>query len=112
MLNIDYLKELLIISITLSTITCTVIQKTKGFLKSSKYIALYSFLINMGIGILFCLSFTNIGFPNYLCIGFFSFLGADSIYKSLEGKISSYSDIVSRKNIKISEENIINKEDE
>lgn len=111
MLDINYLKELLIISIALSAITCTLIQKTKGFLKSSKFITLYSFIINMGIGILFCLSFTKIVFPNYLWIGFFSFLGADSIYKSLEGKISSYSDIVSKKSVSINEDNIINKED-
>ena len=111
MLDINYLKELLIISIALSAITCTLIRKTKGFLKSSKFITLYSFIINMGIGILFCLSFTKIVFPNYLWIGFFSFLGADSIYKSLEGKISSYSDIVSKKSISINEDNIINKED-
>ena len=38
-------------------------------------------------------------------------LGADSIYKSLEGKISSYSDIINKKNVSISEDNIINKED-
>ena len=111
MLDINYLKELLIISIALSAITCTLIQKTKGFLKSSKFITLYSFIINMGIGILFCLSFTKIVFPNYLWIGFFSFVGADSIYKSLEGKISSYSDIVSKKSVSINEDNIINKED-
>ena len=111
MLDINYLKELLIISISFSAITCTLIQKTKGFLKSSKFITLYSFIINMGIGILFCLSFTKIVFPNYLWIGFFSFLGADSIYKSLEGKISSYSDIVSKKSVSINEDNIINKED-
>ena len=111
MLDINYLKELLIISIALSAITCTLIQKTKGFLKSSKFITLYSFIINMGIGILFCLSFTKIVFPNYLWIGFFSFLGADYIYKSLEGKISSYSDIVSKKSVSINEDNIINKED-
>ena len=111
MLDINYLKELLIISIALSAITCTLIQKTKGFLKSSKFITLYSFIINMGIGILFCLSFTKIVFPNYLWIGFFSFLGADSIYKSLEGKISSYSDIVSKKSVSINEDNIINKGD-
>ena len=111
MLDINYLKKLLIISIALSAITCTLIQKTKGFLKSSKFITLYSFIINMGIGILFCLSFTKIVFPNYLWIGFFSFLGADSIYKSLEGKISSYSDIVSKKSVSINEDNIINKED-
>lgn len=112
MFNLDYLKQLLIISIALSTITCTVIQKTKGFLKSSKYITLYSFFINMVIGILFCLTFTSISLPNSLWIGFFSFLGADSIYKSLEGKISSYSDIIKEKNtISISKDNIINEEE-
>ena len=112
MFHVDYLKDLLIISIALSTITCALIQKTKGFLKSSKFISLYSFTINMVIGILFCITFTSITLPNSLWIGFFAFLGADSIYKSLEGKIASYSDIINRKNITISKDNIINKEDE
>lgn len=112
MFNFDYLKQLLIISIALSTITCTLIQKTKGFFKSSKYITIYSLFINIVSGILFCLTFTNISLPNSLWIGFFSFLGADSIYKSLEGKISSYTDIIQQKNtINIPSENIINKED-
>lgn len=112
MFNFDFLKQLLIISIALSTITCALIQKTKGFLKSSKFITVYSFLINIIIGILFCLTFTSISLPTSLWIGFFSFLGADSIYKSLEGKISSYSDIISQKNsIHIPKDNIINEED-
>ena len=112
MFNIDYLKQLLIISIALSAITCTLIQKTKGFLKSSKFITIYSLIINIITGILFCLTFTSITLPNSLWIGFFSFLGADSIYKSLEGKISSYSDIIARKNaVNIPKENIINEED-
>ena len=113
MFNFDYLKQLLIISIALSTITCTLIQKTKGFLKSSNFIVIYSFIVNIIIGILFCLTFTNISLPTSLWIGFFSFLGADSIYKSLEGKISSYSEIINQKNtVSISKDNIINKEDE
>ena len=111
MFNIEYLKSLLIISIVLSVITCTLIQKTKGLLKSSKWIAPYSFLINMIIGILFCITFTNISFFHSLWIGFFSFLGADSIYKTLEGKIQSYKDILPKKEIILKEENIINKED-
>ena len=112
MLKLDFLKQLLIISITLSTITCTIIQKTKSFFKSSKYIAVYSFTINIILGIIFSYTFTDIKFPNNLWIGLFSFLGADSIYKSLEGTISSYSDIINKKNIEIKKENIINKEDE
>lgn len=111
MLKIDFLKQLLIISITLSTITCTLVQKTKFIFKSSKYIALYSLFINIFIGIIFSYTFTNIRFPNNLWIGFFSFLGADSIYKSLEGTISSYSDISNKQKINIDINNIINKEE-
>lgn len=111
MFNIDLLKEFLLISIVLSTITCAVIQKTKGFLPNSKIIIIYSFLINVITGIVFCFTFTNLSFINSLWIGFFSFIGADSIYKTLEGKISSYQEILNRKSISIKKENIINEED-
>lgn len=111
MFHIEYLQELLIISIALSTITCAIIQKTKFIFNSSKFIILYSLIINLVIGIIFCLTFTDINLPTSLWIGLFGFLGADSIYKSLEGKISSYSDILNRKNITISKNNIINEED-
>lgn len=111
MFNIDYLKQLLFISIAMSAVTCTLVQKTKGLLHSNKYIVLYSFFMNMIVGVLFCFTFTSIHFPNNLWIGFFSFLGADSIYKSLEGKLSSYSDIIGEKTISISKENIINEEE-
>lgn len=110
MFNFDYLKELLLIAIALSAITCTFIQKTKFLFKSNKFITLYSFIINILIGIIFSITFTSISFPQSIWIGLFSFLGADSIYKSLEGKLASYSDIIS-KNISISKDNIINKED-
>lgn len=111
MFNLDNLRIYLIISIALSSITCAFIQKTKGLFNSSKYIIFYSLIINIVISILFCKTFTSIDLPNSLWIGLFSFIGADSIYKSLEGKISSYNDILSRKQVSIPEENIINKED-
>ncbi len=111
MFNLDYLKQLLLISIALSAITCAFIQKTKGFLKSSKHITLYSFFVNIITSILFSLTFTSIPLPNSLWIGLFSFLGADTIYKSLEGKISSYTDIINERNMSISKDNIINPED-
>lgn len=109
--DIDNLKLFLIISIAISSITCALIQKTKGVFKSSKYLTIYSFILNMTISILFCLSFTDIKMENSLWIGLFSFIGADSIYKTLEGKISSYEDIIRNKQIQISKENIINEED-
>lgn len=111
MLKLEYLQELLIISIALSTITCAFVQKTKGIFKSSKYLTLYSFFVNIIIGIIFCIKFTDISFPTSLWIGFFSFLGADTIYKTLEGKLSSYTDIVNRKKVTIPKKNIINEED-
>ena len=111
MLNLDYLQQLLVIAIALSAITCSVIQKTKSCFKTSKYLCIYSFIINMLVGIIFCYTFTNIKLPTSLWIGFFSFIGADTIYKSLEGKLASHTDLISRKTVTISKENIINEED-
>lgn len=111
MLDLTYLQKILIVSIALSTITCAFIQKTKKHLKKSKYITLYSLFINLMIGVLFCQTFTEIKFPISLWVGLFSFIGADSIYKSLEGKMQTHTDIITKKNITIPAENIINKEE-
>lgn len=111
MLDLEYLQKMLIISIALSTITCAFIQKTKKLFKTSKYLSLYSFIINLFIGIIFCITFTDINFPSSLWVGLFSFLGADTIYKSLEGKITPHRNLVTKKKISILPENIINKED-
>lgn len=111
MFNIEYFRQLLLIAILLSSITCAIVQKTKVFFANSKYIVFYSFAINMVISVLFCWSFTKIGIQSSLWIGLLSFVGADSIYKTLEGKISSYSDILNKNTVSLSEENIINKED-
>lgn len=110
MLNLEFLQQLLVISITLSAITCAVVQKTKRCFKTSKFLCLYSFIINMLIGIIFCYTFTDITLPTSLWIGFFSFIGADTIYKSLEGKLASHSDLLTKNTITISKDKIINRE--
>lgn len=109
MLKIDYLKDILIISMALSTITCAFIQKTKGHFNSSKFLPLYSFTINILLSIIFCMTFTELSFPSSLWTGLFSFIGADTIYKSLEGKLLSYREL--KNSITIKKENIINQED-
>lgn len=109
MLNLNYLKELLLISIALSTITCALIQKTKTYFKKSKHLLPYSFIVNMLTSIVFCITFTDISFPNSLWIGLFSFIGADTIYKSLEGRLSKHSDLIN--SVSIPKKNIINKEE-
>lgn len=111
MLKIEYLEELLVIAMALSVITCSIIQKTKGHFPTSKFLSLYSLVINIIIGIIFCITFTDITFPTSLWVGLFSFLGADTIYKSLEGKLLSYNEIISRNKVSIPKENIINKEE-
>lgn len=111
MLNLEYLQESLVIAIALSTITCAFVQKTKCCFTSSKYLAIYSLFVNIFVGIVFCMTFTKIDFPNSLWIGMFSFLGADTIYKTLEGKVSSYTDITKQKGLYISKDNLINKEE-
>lgn len=111
MLNLEFLKDLLIISIALSVITCAFIQKTKVHFKNSKCLPIYSLVINLFVGMIFCLTFTDIEFPTSIWVGLFSFIGADTLYKTLEGKLSSYTDIINRQSISIKKENIINKED-
>lgn len=94
---IELFRKVLFVAIVLSTITCTFIQKTKMSFKSSKYLLIYSFIVNMTISVLFCICFTNFNIIYSLWVGFFSFIGADTIFKILEGKINSYSS--TRKNI-------------
>lgn len=111
MLKLEYLQESLIIAMALSAITCAFIQKTKCCFRKSKCIWIYSLIVNLLIGIVFCMTFTNIAFPQSMWIGLFSFIGADTIYKSLEGKIASHTDLINRNKVTISTDKIINKEE-
>ena len=66
----------------------------------------------MLIGVIFCYTFTNITLPTSLWVGFFSFIGADTIYKSLEGKLASHTELINKNTVTISKDNIINEEEE
>ena len=96
-MNIDLLKELLLVATVLSVVTMAFIQKTKGIFKTSKFIELYGAIVNVMFAIVFCISFTEISIINSLWVGIFSFLGADTLYKTLEGKLASFSDILNKK---------------
>ena len=93
MLNWNHLQNILIIAIACSTITVAFVQKTKKFCRNSRCITWYSFVVNMIFGVLFSLSFSNIDKINSLWVGLFSFIGADTIYRNLEGKLSSYTEL-------------------
>ena len=95
-MNIDLLTELLIIAMTNSAITCAFIQKTKAKI-SKKWLISYTLVVNLIFGSCFTLTFTNSTILHGLWVGIFSFLGADALYQTLEGKIKSYSDLVPKK---------------
>lgn len=100
MLDWERLKSILIIGIACSTITLAFIQKTKKVCKSNNCITWYSLLMNLLIGFVFSLSFSDISMWESIWVGVFSFIGADTLYQNLEGKLSSYTDLVSTKVVK------------
>ena len=93
MINIDLLQELLIVSTVLSVVTVAFIQKTKIMFKNSKLVGVYSFIVNLAFGVLFTITFTKLNAINGLWVGLFSYLEADTLYKSLEGKLSPLKDL-------------------
>lgn len=112
MLKLELLQQMIIVAIALSTITCAFIQKTKAFFSCSGCLWIYSLVVNLLFSIIFCYTFTTINFPESLWIGLFSFVGADTLYKSLEGKISAHKDLVVPKTISVKKENLINTEED
>lgn len=96
MLNWSLLQSILIIAIACSSVTVIFIQKTKRFCGGSKYVPVYSLIVNVVLGFLFSKTFSDISYINSLWAGLFSFLGADTIYKSLEGKLSTYEQLTGK----------------
>lgn len=88
-MNIQLLQELLVIAICSGAIMTLFIQKIKeGFkFKDSKTIICLSFILNLVIGTLFALNFSDVTWVNALWCGLFSFIGADLVYKTLEEKV-------------------------
>ena len=88
-MNIELLKELLIIAIASGVIMTLFVQKIKESFtfKKGNRVVFISFFTNMVLGTLFAISFSNANLINAIWVGFFSFVGADTIYKVLEDKV-------------------------
>ena len=99
-MNYDLIKTLLIVAISSSILSTSFIQKIKGMsiLKCSDCLIYISFFASMIFGIVFTLSFTSYDLISSLWVGLFSFLGADTLYKTFEDKIfksySSMNDVI------------------
>ena len=96
-MKFNEIQQLLFISIILSPISCAFVQKTKGLFKTKNYLEIYCLIVNLIFSIIFCYSFTNTKLPSCLWAGLFAFIGADTLYKSLEGKLSTYTEIRNKK---------------
>lgn len=97
-IDIECFKGILELSLVISTLTCSLVQKTKKFLPSKKLIIIYNLMINLLTSYLFCLTFTKYRITESIWAGFISFLGSDTIYKLLDKKLLSYSQL--KQNIK------------
>lgn len=60
--------------------------KTLKIVTKAWQVILFSFVLNVVLAICFCLTFTDLKLILSLWVGFFSFIGADTVYKMLEEK--------------------------
>lgn len=93
-MELEIIKQILIVSITASIVSTATIQKIKEELKSKKWLFFVSLISSIVIGITFALSFTELSLINSVWVGLITWIGADVIYKSFEDKIfKKFSDI-------------------
>lgn len=93
-MNIELLKQILIVGISASIFSTAIIQKIKEQLKSKKWLFFISLVISIGIGIFFTLSFTELKITNAIWVGVTTWVGSDTIYRAFEDKIfKKFSDI-------------------
>lgn len=108
MLDLDLLKNILIIAIASGVVTTALVQKIKESInfKKSNYLVIVSFVTSVLLGTLFSLTFSDISLINSLWVGLFSFIGADTLYKLFEDKVfKPFSEIYKSDTVEIPKEN-------
>lgn len=94
MLDIELLKQILMVSIASGCVTTLTIQKIKEQIKTKKYLFIISFIVSMVIGTLFSKAFSEATWIYSLWSGFFTWIDANLIYAALEDKIfAKYGDM-------------------
>lgn len=93
-MELELIKQILIVSIAASIVSTATIQKIKEQLKSKKWLFFSGLISSVTIGITFALSFTELSLIDSIWVGLITWIGADAIYRSFEDKIfKKYSDI-------------------
>lgn len=94
MLDLELIKQVLIVSLASGCVTTVTIQKIKEQLKTKKYILGLSFAVSMIVGTLFSKSFSDMNWGYCVWSGFFTWVDANLLYSALEDKIfTKFSDI-------------------
>ena len=94
MIELETLKNTLIVAMSAGIIVTTFIQKIKTIFPNKKYILPICIIASLAIGILFSLTYSDLNIIDSLWVGLITFIGADTIYKLFEEKIfARYSDI-------------------
>lgn len=86
--NVELLLNVLWIAIICQSIALITTQKFKTLKVVTKawQVILFSLVLNIVLSMCFCLTFTDLKLILSLWVGFFSFIGADTLYKTLEDK--------------------------
>lgn len=111
----ELLIKLLTISVTFSFILMILIQKFKTLrcINHSWIIWILNLIFSFSVGIPFSLHFYNTSIKDSIWVGFFSFIGAASIYQALKNQtILNYKPTaIEDEEIKIKKENEIKRDD-
>ena len=93
-LNLELLKNILIIALASGCVTTLTVQKTKELITKKKLLYIISFLVSMIIGTLFAKSFSSANWMYSVWCGFFTWIDANLLYSALEDKIfTKFSDL-------------------
>ena len=87
MLNIDLLKNVLIIAIAGGCVSTLLIQKIKEVLSKKNWLMLISFFVNLVVGTLFAKCFSDIDWIYCAWAGLFGFVDSTVLYAMLEDKV-------------------------
>lgn len=105
-MNLELIKQILIVGIGASIFSTAIIQKIKEQLKDKKWLFYISLIVSIGIGISFSFSFTELSIINSIWVGITTWVGADLLYNAFEDKIfKRFSDITNVTKIERDDEN-------
>ena len=107
-MDLDLIKQIIVVAMASSIISTPTIQKVKEVLKSKMILYFVALVISVAIGMLFALSFTDLSLTSAIWVGLITWVGADAIYKAFEDKIfTSFSDMNNKNEITIDRDDVV-----